>query len=79
MRNPDGRVIPAVVTLNVPRGWKAEPDRVSLALGPADHVTARFTVTPPRELRARRVRLAADYTVGERRFGQVAEALVNVE
>jgi hypothetical protein len=67
------------VTLAVPSGWKSEPDRVSLALAPAERTEARFSVTPPPDLRARRVRLAADYTVGERRFGQVAEALVNVE
>ncbi|MDF2628279.1 MAG: fold metallo-hydrolase [Symbiobacteriaceae bacterium] len=56
------------VQLVVPEGWTA------VAAGPLT-----FTVTPPAGLRTRRARIAADVTLGARRLGQVAEALITVE
>jgi hypothetical protein len=44
-----------------------------------ERIEARFAITPPLGATARRARLGADLTVGERRLGQVAEALVTVE
>lgn len=46
----------------------------------AAHADAQvsFCVTPPAGLQVRRVRLAADVTIGTQRFGQQAEALLTV-
>jgi glyoxylase-like metal-dependent hydrolase (beta-lactamase superfamily II) len=64
---------PADVRIVTPAGWTVEPDRAEL---PTAGV-ARFRVTaagPP----APRVRIAADVTVDGVRYGQQAEALVDV-
>ena len=67
----DGRRKP-----RVPAGWPApEPQQVALPAG--GRVTVRFELRAGTEP-ARRARVAADLTVDGRRFGQQAEALVDV-
>lgn len=62
----------ARVRLAVPQGWTAEPAE-------ADGTDIfGFTVTPPAGLTVRRARIAADVTLGGRRLGQAAEALITV-
>lgn len=76
VRNPFDRRETATVRLVVPGGWTGpEPEQVELpARGEA---VVRFRLAPAAP--ARRARVAADLTVGEARFGQQAEALVDVE
>ncbi|HWI61582.1 MAG TPA: MBL fold metallo-hydrolase [Symbiobacteriaceae bacterium] len=63
----------ASVRLVVPAGWSCTPDT---ACGSDEF---RFTVVPPLGGGpVRRARIAADVTLGERRLGQIAEALITV-
>ncbi len=62
------------VRLVVPAGWRVMPEMATMPLGGR----AEFAVTPPAGLQMRRARVAADVTIGERRLGQQAEALITV-
>ena len=77
-RNPHHGAEEVVVRMVVPAGWTCEPPSRTATAGPTEHVTFGFTVTPPATGTVRRARVAADLTVGERRFGPHAEALVSV-
>jgi glyoxylase-like metal-dependent hydrolase (beta-lactamase superfamily II) len=75
--NPFSREEPASVELVVPDGWQAEPALDGVRLAPHGEGTVRFRVragTTP----VRRARVAAELAVGGIRFGQQAEALVDV-
>lgn len=78
MHNPFERSEQAEVRLVLPSGWRADRLEDTQALTPFGSTIASFSVTPPKGLSARRVRVAADLTVGGRRFGQQAEALITV-
>ena len=73
--NPFGREAVARVALAAPDGWEP-PAAQELALAPHAEGVVRFEVTAAAA--ARRARLAADLTVDGVRFGQQAEALVDV-
>lgn len=64
---------PAVIELLVPAGWAVEPARAELS----EPGSALFRVIAGRGT-ATRARVAADVTIAGRRFGQQAEALVDV-
>jgi len=72
----------AEVHLVVPDGWSCRPDDGSdprpTRLDAHGTAVVRFCVQPPAGVAVRRARIAADVTVGARRFGQLAEALVTV-
>lgn len=76
-RNPFADADEVTVALVVPAGWRAEPDSVSAEVPGRANQTFEFVVTPGRRP-CRRARLGADLTVGATRFGQHAEALVDV-
>lgn len=78
VRNPHRKAEVISVALVGPDGWSSEPERASLKLEPGAHGTLSFRVTPPAGTRVHRGRVAADLSVGTRRFGQQAEALVTV-
>jgi glyoxylase-like metal-dependent hydrolase (beta-lactamase superfamily II) len=73
---PDAR--PVEVTLALPDGWAADPPVARTEAPGGATVVLVFRVKVPSGVRVRRARLAADLTVGGRRFGQHAEALVDV-
>ncbi|HWG55467.1 MAG TPA: MBL fold metallo-hydrolase [Gaiellaceae bacterium] len=76
VRNPLSSSATARVELAVPDGWEA-PEPQELALDRGGEGVLRFEVTAgPR--RERRARVGVDLTVGDVRFGQQAEALVDV-
>jgi hypothetical protein len=77
VRNPFSAPVDAEVTLVVPDGWLVRPETVTMALAVGETATREFTLTPS-GAPARRVRIAADATMGGRRFGQITEALVTV-
>jgi glyoxylase-like metal-dependent hydrolase (beta-lactamase superfamily II) len=77
VRNPFRRSCPLRVRLVAPAGWEVSPVRAEVEVGPLGEATVPFTVVPPPG-RVRRARLAANLVVGDRDFGQQAEALVDV-
>ncbi|MGZ4352687.1 MAG: MBL fold metallo-hydrolase, partial [Gaiellaceae bacterium] len=76
MRNPFDREETAKVRLVVPDGWE-QPGAESVALPAGGEAVVRFAVTAGAPVF--RARVAADLTVGATPFGQLAEALVDVE
>ncbi|MCT2584340.1 MBL fold metallo-hydrolase [Actinophytocola gossypii] len=76
-RNPFADADDVTVRLVTPAGWAAEPATATTSVPGRATETFGFTVTPTDE-RRRRARLGADLTVGGTRFGQHAEALVDV-
>jgi glyoxylase-like metal-dependent hydrolase (beta-lactamase superfamily II) len=75
IRNPFERPERATVELTVPDGWVAS-ESVEARLPSRGEAAVRVEVTPNGPVR--RARVAADVTVGETRFGEQAEALVDV-
>ncbi len=78
VRNPHPTPETITVMLVGPPGWTSDPRHASVKLAPGQHGTVSFTVTPQAGTTVRRGRVAADVRVGERRFGQQAEALLTV-
>jgi glyoxylase-like metal-dependent hydrolase (beta-lactamase superfamily II) len=76
VRNPFDRPEAATVSLVVPEGWTA-PEPAEVELEARGEGVVSFELQAP-AAPVERARLAADLTVGEARFGQQAEALVNV-
>jgi hypothetical protein len=66
----------ATVTLVAPDSWSVTPVEHRVQLGAHEDAVVRFELVP--DAPAERARVAADLTVGEARFGQQAEALVDV-
>ncbi len=77
VRNPFPRAAQAFVGLVVPDGWAVDPTSVPVELPPDGEATLRATIRPAARA-VRRARIAADVTIDERRFGQHAEALVDI-
>ena len=65
--------VPAEVRLVVPDGWSVEPERVELT-EPGD----AYFVVAPLAVCVSRARVAADVTIDGKRFGEQAEALIDV-
>jgi glyoxylase-like metal-dependent hydrolase (beta-lactamase superfamily II) len=78
VRNPFDRDATAAVRLALPAGWDASPAPAEVDVDPLGEATVRVRVHVGPEP-VRRARVAADLTVGGVRFGQQAEALVDVE
>jgi glyoxylase-like metal-dependent hydrolase (beta-lactamase superfamily II) len=76
--NPLSSAEEVIVKLVVPEGWQVKPAEQRIFLDGKDTAKLPFEVTPPVNIRVRRARIAADLTVGTRRFGQQAEALITV-
>jgi glyoxylase-like metal-dependent hydrolase (beta-lactamase superfamily II) len=77
VRNPFDRSNEACVTLALPDGWSAEPLEGRTTLEPKADARLHFAVRTA-GVASRRARIGADLTVGDRRFGQQAEALVTL-
>jgi glyoxylase-like metal-dependent hydrolase (beta-lactamase superfamily II) len=77
VRNPFPRAERARVEVALPGGFTASPASEELELMPHGEGTVRFVVRVSAEP-ARRARVAADLTVGDVRFGEQAEALIDV-
>ena len=77
VRNPFERANDACVRLALPDGWSADPLEGRTTLGPKADARLDFTVRTAGGP-VRRARVGADLTVGDRRFGQQAEALVTL-
>jgi glyoxylase-like metal-dependent hydrolase (beta-lactamase superfamily II) len=66
------------VRMVTPPGWTCRPAEAAAVVAGGQTTDFTFTLTPPPTGTVRRARVAADLTVGDRRFGQHAEALVDV-
>lgn len=77
VRNPFTEPGEARVELVVPNGWAADPPTHVLPLDGRSEGTLRFGLRIGSRP-VRRARIAADLTIGDRRLGQHAEALVTV-
>ena len=66
----------ARITLIGPAGWQSQSH--DIVLEPRERRAIRISITPPPGARCRRQPVGLDLTVGDRPFGQVAEALVTV-
>lgn len=76
-RNPLPERATIILEFVGPEGWTAEPARIEREAEPGAWFTVTMRVTPAKET-VRRARIAVDMTAGDRRLGQVTEALVNV-
>jgi glyoxylase-like metal-dependent hydrolase (beta-lactamase superfamily II) len=78
VRNPFGRAAQVVARAIVPPGWVVDPLVASVGMNAHEERVLTFAVAPPADATVRRSRLAVDLTVDDVRFGQQAEALVDV-
>lgn len=78
LRNPFGRTSQVVARAVVPPGWDVVPPVATVVMRPHEERAVAFAVSPPAGAPVRRARLAVDMTVDGVRFGQQAEALVDV-
>jgi hypothetical protein len=71
----------ADVALRLPRAWERDPGGQRVELPANGTGTARFVVRVPHDFwwPVSRVAIAADVTVDGRRFGEIAEAVVDLE
>lgn len=68
-----------VVDLRAPAGFTVEPESDSRLVPARGSMVLNFNVTATAAEPGRRYRFAADMTVGDRRHGQAAEALISIE
>lgn len=73
--NPLDQPAAAHVTIGAPAGWQVRPPEPVVVDQSAE---VEFAVLPPVGLAVHRARITADVTLGNRHFGQHAEALVTV-
>lgn len=66
----------AQIKVVAPQGWLIEPEQQDINL--ADTGIGKFQITPPSGINTYRSRIAVDIKIGEKYFGQQAEALVSV-
>ncbi|MFG6493051.1 MBL fold metallo-hydrolase [Microbacterium sp. P03] len=76
VRNPFDREADAWLRVVLPLGWRSSEAEMAARLGPHEEVTMQFTVVA--DTAGRRHRLAIDVTIGDRRLGQHAEAILDV-
>ncbi|MCJ8329058.1 MAG: MBL fold metallo-hydrolase [Lentisphaeria bacterium] len=74
--NPYPTVQTAELTITAPAGWTSET--VTIELGPREQKNIALTLTAPANTSCRRLPVGLSLTVGNRPFGQVAEALVTI-
>ena len=81
LRNYGERPVTAIVSLALPRTWERGPASHELVLPPGGTGVARFTLRVPHDFwwPESRVAIAADVTLDGRRFGQIAEGVVDLE
>lgn len=78
VRNPLPEAETLVTEFLAPDGWRVDDPVRRLRVPPGEEATAYYSVHTPAGARAERARVAVDLTAGRVRFGQVAEALVNL-
>jgi glyoxylase-like metal-dependent hydrolase (beta-lactamase superfamily II) len=81
LRNYGRTTVTATVSPALPASWEPDPTSVEVTIAPNATGCARFGVRVPRSFwwPTSRVAIAADVTVDGRRFGQITEAVVDLE
>ena len=79
VRNPSRAAQRVVVELKAPPGFAVAPPCASAQVEPLASTVVTFEVMAESAPPGRRYRLAAQVVIGDRRYGQVAEALMSVE
>ena len=77
--NHAGHAQGAKAHLVLPEDWTASPAEASADVAVGEMAALRFIVSVPANAEPGRRVLVADLTLGERRYGQRAEAIVDVE
>jgi hypothetical protein len=75
--NHGTREAAARASLVPPPGWSVTPGEATLPIAAGETGTLRFVVEVAPGVKGRQV-ICAELSLGERRFGQIAEALVDV-
>jgi glyoxylase-like metal-dependent hydrolase (beta-lactamase superfamily II) len=78
IKNPQASLETIAAALALPDGWQAKPEVHEITLEGHETATLTYTIVPPHGGNARRARIAVDMTVGGKRFGQQAEALIDL-
>jgi len=67
------------IVADLPNGWKADPDSIVIEVAGGATVMCPMKLKIPRQQTPeRKIAYCLDVTVGDRRFGQEAEGLVDV-
>ena len=69
---------PLRASLALPDGWSATPDEGETVIPPGQTAALTFAVDVPADAATGRHVICADVTLGARRFGWLAEALVDI-
>ncbi|HEX6923484.1 MAG TPA: MBL fold metallo-hydrolase [Bacillales bacterium] len=77
VKNPYENQEIVTIVLSFPTGWKVWNDVKQVSIDGKGKGEVTFTITAP-DADERRARFAADITIGDKKFGQQAEALVTV-
>lgn len=78
LHNPFPSDAMSEVKIIAPDGWKVSQAETHFKLAGHASQAIHFTITVPDRVKLHRARLAVDLTIGNQRFGQQAEALVDV-
>jgi glyoxylase-like metal-dependent hydrolase (beta-lactamase superfamily II) len=76
VRNPYNETAELHVKLIGPKGWKGSSQ--SVCVDARAETSVELIITPPEKAKWRRQPIALELTVGDRCFGQIAEALVTI-
>ncbi len=68
----------ALVTIDPPPGWSAQPDRATGRIAPDAEEAFAFELDVPAGTPSGRHVITADVTLGDRRWGQLAEAWIDI-
>jgi glyoxylase-like metal-dependent hydrolase (beta-lactamase superfamily II) len=78
VQNPFPQAEMAHMKIVLPPLWECGEEQILIMLEAGETRMVKFVVKPPEGSPVRRARIAVDLTLGNRRFGQQAEALVTV-
>lgn len=76
--NPFPYQVEGLIRVCLPGGLSVDKDKLYLKFAPREIKEGFFRVKVPEGFKQRRARLAVDVTIGEKKFGQQAEALLTV-
>src|SRR5690606_13512843 len=78
VRNPAASREEVAVTMSWPPNWARRAATATVTLDPGEHGWLKFDIVVPDVPAVHRAVITADLRVGDRRYGQLAEALVTI-
>ncbi|NUK30262.1 MBL fold metallo-hydrolase [Parageobacillus sp. VR-IP] len=79
IKNPFQEEEEAIVNVVVPNKWKVRNGKMKVGISGKGTAKVKTEITVPPRMKIRRERIAVDLTIGKKRFGQHAEALVTIK